>query len=154
VTDVTDVRKQDVVGLLLEQHRQIRALFGEVATAQGTRKRELFEDLVRPLAVHESAEEQVVHPAARRGIDGGDEVATHEEQEEFQYLRRNVPADKLRKMAGALKAAEAIAPTRPHPTRASPPPRTCWPARRSRCSTGCATPCVTGAGPTTTTEGE
>jgi hemerythrin superfamily protein len=157
VTDVTDVREQDVVDLLLEQHNQIKSLFSQVAAAQGAQKRELFEDLVRLLAVHESAEEEVVHPAARRNIEGGDQVvdsrlqeeheakqalsdlydlgvdhpefdtrltvlaeavithATHEENDEFRYLRQNVPADKLRRMAGALKTAEATAPTRPHP---------------------------------------
>jgi hemerythrin superfamily protein len=96
--------------------------------------------------VHESAEEQVVHPAARH--DAGDSVvdarlheedegkhvlsnlydlgtdnpefdtkfaefeqavlahATHGEQEEFPQLRR---------MAGAVRVAEAVSPTRPHP---------------------------------------
>ncbi|MGC9665013.1 hemerythrin domain-containing protein [Planosporangium sp. 12N6] len=154
---MTDVREHDVVDLLLEQHNQIKILFSQVAAAQGARKRELFEDLVRLLAVHESAEEQVVHPAARRTIEGGDQMvdsrlheeheakqalsdlyelgvdhpefdtrlgmlaqdvithATHEENEEFLSLRRNVPADKLVRMAGAVKAAEAMAPTRPHP---------------------------------------
>jgi hemerythrin superfamily protein len=157
VTDVTDVRQQDVVDVLFEQHIQIRSLFSQVAAAQGARKRELFEDLVRLLAVHESAEEEVVHPAARHYIEGGDQVvesrlqeeheakqslselydlgvdhpefdtrlaalaeavithATREENEEFAVLRQNIPADRLRKMAGALKAAEAMAPTRPHP---------------------------------------
>lgn len=39
------------------------------------------------------------------------EHATHEEQDEFRYLRENELID----MAGALQAAEATAPTRPHP---------------------------------------
>jgi len=41
--------------------------------------------------------------------------ATKEEGEEFLRLRATVDADTLRRMAGALKAAEAAAPTRPHP---------------------------------------
>jgi hemerythrin superfamily protein len=154
---VTAAQEQNVVDLLLDQHNQIKSLFDQVAMAQGTRKRELFEDLVRLLAVHETAEEEVVHPTARRSIDGGDQVveqrlaeedeakhalaelydlgvehpdfdarlamlaqaviahATREETEEFVYLRQNVSAANLRRMAGALKAAEAGAPTRPHP---------------------------------------
>jgi hemerythrin superfamily protein len=149
--------QQDVVDLLLEQHSEIRSLFSQVQAAEGTAKRELFEDLVRLLAVHESAEEEVVHPYARRKIEGGEEVveqrlreedeakralaelydlgvdhpdfnpklaaladaviqhATHEESDEFLRLRGTVDADRLRRMAGALKAAEATAPTRPHP---------------------------------------
>lgn len=158
---MTDVRERDVVDLLLEQHDQIKSLFSQVAAAQGAQKRELFEDLVRLLAVHESAEEEVVHPTARHNIDGGDTLvdsrlheeqeakqalsdlydmgvdhpefntrlaalaqdviahAEHEEREEFLQLRRTVAADKLVRMAGALKAAEAMAPTRPHPAAGS-----------------------------------
>jgi hemerythrin superfamily protein len=58
--------QRDVVDLLLDQHHQIKRLFNDVAMAQGERKRDAFDELVRLLAVHESAEEQVVHPAARR----------------------------------------------------------------------------------------
>jgi hemerythrin superfamily protein len=154
---VTTTQEQDVVDLLLEQHDQIRSLFSQVQSAQGETKRDLFEDLVRLLAVHESAEEEIVHPFARRKLDDGDQVvdarlveedeakhvlaelydlgvdhpefdaklaafamsvnehATHEESEEFLHLRQTVEPDRLRRMAGALKAAEATAPTRPHP---------------------------------------
>ena len=154
---MTTAQDQDVVELLLDQHDQIRSLFSQVPTAQGTAKRELFEELVRLLAVHESAEEEVVHPAARRKMESGDQVidsrlheeneakhalaelydmgvdnpqfdskfaelsnavsqhAMHEETEEFPYLRQNLPAEQLRRMAGAVRAAESMAPTRPHP---------------------------------------
>lgn len=147
---------QDVVDLLLEQHDEIRSLFNEVPRVQGEAKRELFDDLVRLLAVHETAEEIVVHPVARRKLDGGEQVveerleeenrakrelsalydmgvdhpdfdqrlekfgaevvahATHEEGEEFLRLRAALDADTLKRMAGALEAAEAVAPTRPH----------------------------------------
>ena len=149
--------EQDVVDLLLEQHGQIKLLFSQVAEADGDQKRELFEDLVRLLAVHESAEEEVVHPTARRKLDDGDDIvdsrleeedqakhtladlydlgvdhpdfdsrlrtlagavtrhATNEETEEFSRLREILQPDELRRMAGAVKAAEAMAPTRPHP---------------------------------------
>ncbi|WP_422772300.1 hemerythrin domain-containing protein [Plantactinospora sp. WMMC1484] len=149
--------KQDVLDLLVEQHNQIKTLFGQLGHAKGARKRELFQDLVRLLAVHESAEEIVVHPTARRRIDRGDEVtgqlrheedeakhelaalydlgvehpdferrlatlseavvahATREETEEFPSLRRDLSPAQLGRMAGAVRAAEATAPTRPHP---------------------------------------
>jgi hemerythrin superfamily protein len=146
---------QDVVDLLLSQHNEVKALFARVKSSTGEQKRDAFQELVRLLAVHESAEEQVVHPAARP--DAGDSVvdarlheeeeakhvlsdlydlgtespefdarfaefeqavlahAAHEEQEEFPQLRRNTDPDKLRRMAGAVRAAEAVSPTRPHP---------------------------------------
>jgi Hemerythrin HHE cation binding domain len=154
---MTTAQDQDVVELLLDQHEQIRSLFSQVSMTQGAARREVFEQLVRLLAVHETAEEELVHPTVRRTMESGDQVvesrlheedeakralaelydmgvdhadfdarcaeladavtmhATHEETEEFPYLRQNVPADQLRRMAGAVRAAEATAPTRPHP---------------------------------------
>jgi hemerythrin superfamily protein len=154
---VTTTQDQDVVDLLLAQHNEIKALFQQVAMATGTQKRDLFEQLVRLLAVHESAEEEVVHPAARRKANAADAVvdarlreedeakhaladlydmgvdhpqfdskldtlagavldhAEHEEHDEFPYLRQNLDAEARRRMAGAVRAAEATAPTRPHP---------------------------------------
>jgi hypothetical protein len=40
--------------------------------------------------------------------------AEHEENEEFTKLERNLNADERERMAKAVQAAEAIAPTRPH----------------------------------------
>ncbi|WP_169950972.1 hemerythrin domain-containing protein [Microbispora sp. H11081] len=152
---MTTAKEQDVIELLLTQHEQIKTMFMEVAASQGDRKRELFNDLVRLLAVHEAAEEQVVHPAARSTAGDGvvearlreeDEAkhalsdlydlgvdhpefairlaalekavvdhATHEEREEFPRLRQEISPERLRGMAGAVRAAERVAPTRPHP---------------------------------------
>jgi hypothetical protein len=41
--------------------------------------------------------------------------AEREELEEFTRLERELDADDLNRMAKAVLAAEAIAPTRPHP---------------------------------------
>lgn len=148
---------EDVVDLLLGQHQQIRDLFTEVQSAAGAGRRDAFARLVRLLAVHETAEEEVVHPLARRAIAGGDGVvddrlaeereakevlsrlesmdpgseeferllgtlrmsvlehAGHEEQYEFRYLRQHYPAERLRTLAGMVRAAEKTAPTHPHP---------------------------------------
>jgi len=156
MTTPNSTTEPDVVDLLLQQHDQIKSMFAQLQTTTGTAKRDLFDELVRLLAVHESAEESVVHPMAKRELDDGEQVvdrrlaeedeakkelaelydmgvdnpefdrrlvtfaaavvehATHEENEEFLRLRASVDADKLRRMAGALKAAEAAAPTRPH----------------------------------------
>ena len=147
----------NVIDLLLDQHEQIKTLFAQLPLAFGQEKSDLFEDLVRLLAVHETAEEEVVHPTARRHIDDGDEIvderleeerqakqalaelydlgvdhpefdarleelatavlehATMEETSEFPALREAIGADQLRTMSGVLKAAQAVAPTRPHP---------------------------------------
>ncbi|MEW1687379.1 hemerythrin domain-containing protein [Streptomyces sp. NPDC091265] len=147
----------DVVSLLMRQHGDIRNLFDEVEAAKGGERRDAFRRLVRLLAVHETAEEEVVHPFARRALPGGrkvveerlaeekaaketlatlDELDTEdptfmpqlmklrkdvqaharaEERYEFTHIRRSTDAGQLASMAKAIKAAEAMAPTRPHP---------------------------------------
>ena len=64
----------DVVDLLLGQHMQIRDLFVEVEVATGERRKDAFQRLVRLLAVHETAEEQLVHPMVRQAVEGGDAI--------------------------------------------------------------------------------
>lgn len=148
----------DVVEFLKAQHNLIKDMFDEVFHASDTKAREkAFVDLRQLLAVHETAEEMVVHPRARHEMDAGDEIvdarlheeheakqqlqkieamdigsqefidaltefraavvehAEREETEEFNRLQRELSDDDLRRMAGAVRAAEAIAPTRPHP---------------------------------------
>jgi hemerythrin superfamily protein len=157
--------KDDVVDLLIQQHMLIRDLFHEVEAATGSSRQETFERLVRLLAVHETAEEEVVHPLARTAIDGGEGVvnarlaeereakellaqleemgpdaaefpslleqlrgsvlmhANNEEAYEFRYLRQQCNENELRALAAMVKAAEAVAPTHPHPG-VEPLPRT------------------------------
>ncbi|MFE9138850.1 hemerythrin domain-containing protein [Streptomyces sp. NPDC007355] len=147
----------DVVALLMRQHGDIRNLFDEVEAGSGDERRDAFRRLVRLLAVHETAEEEVVHPYARRVLSGGAQVvddrlaeekaakeslatlddldtddptfmprflklrkdvqehARAEERYEFIHIRRSTDAVNLAAMAAAVRAAEAIAPTRPHP---------------------------------------
>ena len=147
----------DVVALLLHQHEEIRRLFAEVRNAGPADRAEAFDRLRRLLAVHETAEELIVHPDARKLVPHGDLVvdaslaeelaakqslvelenlgteaadflpkleelriavenhAKHEEQEEFPHLRSAHSDSRLKAMAKAVKAAEALAPTHPHP---------------------------------------
>ena len=156
MANVTSSR--DVVEFLKAQHNLIKDSFDEVFHASDTKAREkAFVDLRQLLAVHETAEEMVVHPRARHELEGGDAIvdarlheeheakkqlqklecmdlgspefidalknfrddvvahAEHEETEEFIGLQRELGADDLNRMEGAVRAAEAIAPTRPHP---------------------------------------
>ncbi|MFY1691239.1 hemerythrin domain-containing protein [Plantactinospora sp. WMMB782] len=147
----------DVVDLLLAQHARIEELFRAVRSADGAPRRESWQELVELLAVHETAEEEIVHPLARTSIDSGQAVvdarlaeereakellrelveagtdapdfaprldrlrkvvlehATREERYEFPQLRAAHSAQRLAVLAGAVRAAEAVAPTRPHP---------------------------------------
>ena len=58
----------DVVALLMRQHGDIRNLFDEVEATGGEERRDAFRRPVRLPAVHETAEEEVVHPFARKGF--------------------------------------------------------------------------------------
>jgi len=149
---------QDVIAFLKAQHAFIEDMFDEVLYASHPKAREkAFMELRQLLAVHETAEEMVVHPRARREVDAGDAVvdarlkeehhakeelsrienldissqqfigeliklrdavldhAEHEENEEFPKLQRELDADEQKRLGSAVRAVEAIAPTRPHP---------------------------------------
>ncbi|MEU7526742.1 hemerythrin domain-containing protein [Saccharothrix sp. NPDC042600] len=80
----------DVVAVLVDQHTRIRDLFTAVETGEGDERATAFARLVRLLALHEAAEEVVVHPAAR-GVEGGDAVVEDrlgEEQQARELLAR------------------------------------------------------------------
>jgi hemerythrin superfamily protein len=151
------VEDVDVVDVLIAQHSLIRDLFAEVKAFRGEEQQQAFYRLRHMLAVHETAEEEIVHPAARRVLAGGNELvddrlaeeneakdmlsqleklqlgepdflelldrlrravlahARSEERYEFMQLREKTDPSALRFMAGAVKAAEAVAPTHPHP---------------------------------------
>ncbi|WP_260615570.1 hemerythrin domain-containing protein [Microbispora sp. KK1-11] len=151
------MRENDVIDLLTQQHVLIRELFDEVDRCQGEQRREAFSRLVRLLAVHETAEEEIVHPYARRKLVGGDAIvdnrlqeeeeakellsrlddmdvttpefsqelerlraavfahAAAEERYEFSELKASTSEGERRAMAVGVKAAEAMAPTHPHP---------------------------------------
>jgi hemerythrin superfamily protein len=147
----------DVVKFLRDQHNLIKDMFDDVLSASDPKAREkAFTDLRQLLAVHETAEEMVVHPRVRREVAAGDEIvdarlseehaakqqlsklegmdigskqfideltkfrdavidhAEHEENEEFNKLERKLNSDDRERLAKAVLAAEAIAPTRPH----------------------------------------
>ncbi|BBY07702.1 hemerythrin domain-containing protein [Mycobacterium noviomagense] len=149
---------EEVIAFLKAQHNLIEDMFDEVLHASDPKAREKpFITLRQLLAVHETAEEMVVHPRVRREVTKGDAIvdarlqeehdakellssieslditsqefvdelsklrdavlehAEHEETEEFPKLERKLDADDLKRMGTAVRAAEAIAPTRPHP---------------------------------------
>ncbi|GAA4191653.1 hemerythrin domain-containing protein [Microbispora amethystogenes] len=161
MTDVHPVpelmKEGDVIDLLVHQHAVIRDMFEEVERAAPGERHEPFRRLVRMLAVHETAEEEIVHPYTRLRVDGGGEIvadrlkeeheakrmlamlddlgpdhsefmpglnrlrtavlahARAEERYEFTRLRAETTTAERRAMALGVRAALAMAPTRPHP---------------------------------------
>ena len=147
----------EVIGFLKAQHNLIEDMFDQVLFASDPQARETpFVQLRQLLAVHETAEEMVVHPRVRREVDAIDSIvdarleeeheakellssiekiditsqqfideltklrdavldhAQHEERYEFPKLQKELDADELKRLGTAVRAAEAIAPTRPH----------------------------------------
>ena len=158
---MTQDGQTDLIGEILKDHADIKAMFAKVESAAGDQKQEAFDALVRKLIVHETAEQELVHPLLEKagakiqmehrleeehhgeevlaklqdmGTDSPgfastfatlkEDVVRHaslEEQEEHPKLRAEVEADRLQKLGGAFRAAEATAPTRPHPNAPSSP---------------------------------
>jgi hemerythrin superfamily protein len=89
-------RDQDVITMLLAQHEQAKALFARLDTAQGAQIEEPFCELRRLLAVHETAEEEVVYPVVKLAGDRGPTVARARLDEE----------DKAKKVLSELESME------------------------------------------------
>lgn len=75
---------QDVVDFLKQQHESVKSLFDQVLAAHGEQRAQLFTHLRRMLAVHETAEEQVVHPRARKELSDGDSIVEQRLAEEHK----------------------------------------------------------------------
>jgi hemerythrin superfamily protein len=74
---------QDAIDFLIAQHSRIRRLFETIVSVDSMAAREeAFVELRRLLAVHETAEEQIVHPRARREIEDGERIVGERLEEE------------------------------------------------------------------------
>src|SRR5690606_7099641 len=151
------MQETDVIELLIAQHGVIRNMFDDVEQAAPDKRKEAFTRLVRVLAVHETAEEEILHPFARTAMDGGSAVvddrlqeeneakqllqqmdqagvdapdfmenlqvlraaveahARAEERYEFSKIIQHTSEAQRRALGAGVKAAEAMAPTHPHP---------------------------------------
>ena len=78
----SETEQVDAIELLLQQHNQARKLMIEVESGRGDSKKTAFEQLVRLLAVHETAEEEVVYPVLKLAGDEGARVTEARKAEE------------------------------------------------------------------------
>ena len=68
----------DIVEFLSAQHGQIKDLMGLVRSSTGDAREQWFYDLRLLLALHEAAEERVVHPQVRRDLPQDDHQLVEE----------------------------------------------------------------------------
>ena len=93
--EVTLGNGSDVVSLLKSQHKQVKAAFAKVIEAEGKERERAFRDLRRMMAVHETAEEEIVHPAVARALPGGKAVVALRLKEENAAKTALVELEKL-----------------------------------------------------------
>jgi len=73
-----------VVDFLVSQHQRIKSLFAQTLSASGRAREQAFVELRQLLAVHETVEEEIVHPRAKRKIANGDAVVEQRLREEHE----------------------------------------------------------------------
>lgn len=112
MTEFTPRSTADVVEVLIRQHEQIKGLFGQVLPTVGDQRRKAFTDLRALLTIHETAEEEVVHPRARYEIEEGARIVRARRDEEraakellSELVRMDVDSRSFTEKFGALQAA-------------------------------------------------
>jgi hemerythrin superfamily protein len=81
---------QDIADIIAPQHEHVKALLDRVRQATGQARADAFHALRLTLAVHETAEEQAIHPQALRELGDYDRAANDriaEEQTAAQTIR-------------------------------------------------------------------
>jgi hemerythrin superfamily protein len=78
---------RDVVSFLKAQHQQVKGLLSEVLDTTGDERARAFYALRRMLAIHETAEEEIVHPAAKKYLPDGAQVVAARLKEENKAKR-------------------------------------------------------------------
>lgn len=73
---------QDVTAVIAPQHEHVKVLLERVRQRTGRERAEGFHTLRLTLALHETAEEQAIHPQAQRQLGAHDRAATDRVAEE------------------------------------------------------------------------
>lgn len=94
----------DVIDFLKSQHQDIKAALLAVANASEEDRPKAFLALRRRIAVHETAEQEIVHPAARRVITNGEEIVASRLREEKRAKEELVELERLDPRSDAFAA--------------------------------------------------
>jgi hemerythrin superfamily protein len=79
--------ERDAIDVLVADHRAAEALFSRLEMS-GAVDQAVLDEVIRELSVHAAIEEQVLYPAVRRQVDGGEALVEHslEEHQEAKEL--------------------------------------------------------------------
>ena len=97
-----------VIDLLKQDHRTVEQLFAQFESSQDAAA---AEEICAEIEVHAQAEEQVVYPALREQVSGGQQMADHAEKEHAEArqiigrIRQTEDADHLAEVVAELKSA-------------------------------------------------
>lgn len=83
------------IEILEAQHNQIKQLFSMVENSTGKEQQREFDHLRALLAVHETAEEEVIRPVTRKSVANGDAVADARMEEENEAKEVLAKLEKL-----------------------------------------------------------
>jgi hemerythrin superfamily protein len=72
----------DVTAVIAPQHEQVKQILQLVTERRGEARQTAFHQLRLTLALHETAEEQAIHPHVKQQLRGGDAAATDRVAEE------------------------------------------------------------------------
>lgn len=102
MTNAQTTTGQDVVDVLMADHREVEGIFVELESRQGSpeHRRQLADVVIAELVRHSVAEEAYVYPAARKALPDGDQIAEHEISEHADAER-------------TMKELEALDPSDP-----------------------------------------
>jgi hemerythrin superfamily protein len=96
MTSTTQIQNAgDVVAFLKAQHDQVKTAFEDVLSASGSERERAFVTLRQMLAVHETAEELIVHPHARIQIPNGEQIVDARLAEEHDAKEALTALEKL-----------------------------------------------------------
>jgi iron-sulfur cluster repair protein YtfE (RIC family) len=98
----------NVIEALKRDHRNVEELF---STFESSEDPSVAEQICSELELHTAAEEQIVYPALRQAVTGGDKLADEAEQEHAQAkqiigrIKRTTDPEHLSEVVGELKQA-------------------------------------------------
>jgi hemerythrin superfamily protein len=81
---MAETASKDVIDVILSQHQEIKSLLTQVASSKGEAADSSFCELRRLVAVHETAEEEIVYPVLRTCGDEGKQIADARTKEEAE----------------------------------------------------------------------